>query len=344
MVFVGLTEADLYTVTITPIDNNIATIGSPVTFTDLAIMDEITDSIEYTLNENIESGTIFKYLLSVDNGDYVVTDTIEKVFGSLISIFEDDCDDMENWTSNKWNNTTSDYHSAPASITDSPYGNYQDNENNIITLNNTIDLSEVNIAFVQFWAKWEIESGYDYVQFMVKDINQGNWVSLKGKYTRTGTQYQQEGEPLYDGFTTDWIFEEIDISQFAGKQIDIRYRLISDGAVTEQGFYFDDFSIQVVSNTTDIIDNELVNNQVYISDVFPNPANNQLNIKYQLNNQQNVTLKVIDIMGNVVVSQPVYGTSNTAKINIEKLSSGVYFLQISTKSGNSKVVKFVKGR
>ena len=56
------------------------------------------------------------YLLSVDNGDFIVSDTIEKIFGALVTVFEDDCDDMENWTSSGWNITTNDFETALASL------------------------------------------------------------------------------------------------------------------------------------------------------------------------------------------------------------------------------------
>jgi len=59
----------------------------------------------------------------------------------------------KNWSSDIWNNTTIDFHSSPASITDSPNSNYQDNEDNIILLDSIIDLSDVTIAVVQFLGK-----------------------------------------------------------------------------------------------------------------------------------------------------------------------------------------------
>ena len=339
----GLTNAESYTVSVQPLDDYLVSVGSPVIIENLELMETIVDSIEYTLDGGIESGTIFSYLLSVDNGDYIVTDTIEKVFGELVAIFEDDCDDMENWSSNKWNITTTDFHSTPASITDSPNTNYQDNENNIVLLDSIIDLTDVTMAYVQFWAKWEIESGYDYVQFMVKDVNSGSWEPLSGRYTRRGTEYQQEGEPVYDGFSSSWRLEEVNLNDFAGKQMQFRFVLRSDGAVTEEGFYFDDFSISVVSDYTDIPTVEMANNELYLSQAFPNPAKNHININYKLGiGQPQAILEIVDIMGNIVISQPIVNSSQLAIVDIAKLSDGLYFYRLSTKSGMSEVMRFVK--
>ncbi len=338
----GLTEADLYTVSITPLDNNIVEVGNPISFNNLELMEINTDSIEYSLNSNIEPGTAFRYLLSVDNGDYIVSDTIEKVFGSLVTIFEDECNDMENWTSNKWNVTTSSYHTAPSSITDSPFGEYQDNEYNIITLDSVIDFTEIDVAYAQFWAKWEIESGYDYVQFMAKDINSGGWVSLQGKYTRVGTQYQQEGEPVYDGFTTDWNFEEVDLSDFAGKQAMFRFIFVSDQGVTEDGFYFDNFSIRVISDITDIPTENTNSNGLFLADAFPNPSNNLIIIKYQLENDKQAMLEIIDLLGNVIISKSINKSNKMAKIDVSNINNGVYFYRISTKATTSETKRFIK--
>ena len=47
---------------------------------------------------------------------------------------------------------------------------------------------------------------------------------------------------LYDG-SQDWSPREIYISAFDGKNIQIRYRLTSDGSVTGDGFYLDNLVI-----------------------------------------------------------------------------------------------------
>ncbi|MCK5784711.1 MAG: immune inhibitor A, partial [Desulfobacterales bacterium] len=339
----GLTDTELFTVTIQPLDDYMVSVGDPVYFENLTLMETRIDSIEYSLDGNIEMGTTFRYLLSVDNGDYVVSDTIEKIYGTLITVFEDGCDDMENWTSNKWNNSTADFHSAPASITDSPYGNYQDNENNIVLLDSTIDLTDVTMALVQFWAKWEIESGYDYVQFMAKDANSGGWEALEGKYSKAGTQYQQQGEPVYDGIHSSWRLEEVNLVNYIGKQVQLRFVLVSDGYVTEDGFYFDDFNISVISNITDVPSGNIFESGLHLSGAFPNPASNLVKIQYQISNPQlQAVLEIIDIMGNVVSSQPVDNSKRIATIDVSGLANGVYLYRLSAKSGISEVKRFVK--
>lgn len=339
----GLSDADLFTVSIEPLDDKLTFVGDPVFFENLELMQSAIDSIDYTLVGDIEVGSTFRYLLSVDNGEYITSDTIEKIYGTLVTVFEDNGNDMENWTSNKWNTTSSDFHSSPASIADSPNGTYQNYENNIIQLDSTIDLTDMNIAFASFWTKWDIESGYDYVQFMVKDVISGSWVALEGQLTKPGTQYQQEGEPVYDGLNNSWSLEEVNLANFVGKQVQFRFVLVSDSYVTEDGFYFDDFAISVVSNITDLPSDKQDNAGLHLYDAFPNPSRDIVNIQYYLSQDQpQAMIEIFDILGNIVFSESVVNSNRSASINIDGLTNGVYFYRLSSNYGNSNVKRFIK--
>jgi hypothetical protein len=299
------------------------------------------DSISYLLDAGIESGQVFRYLLSVDNGDFIVSDTITKIFGTEIPIFEDDGEDMQNWTSAKWNITSSDFHSPVHSITDSPSGNYTDDANNIIKLDTVIDLQGVSIAFLRFWAKWEIEAGFDFAQLQIKEISTNNWITLPGKYTKAGSSYQDQGKPLYDGFQ-NWVQEEIDISSFAGKEIECRFRLVSDSYLTEDGFYFDDFAVTVVSNTTGVNTSGKVND-LFVSDAYPNPANHAFSVQYNLNqDNHNFRIELFDAVGNCLISKQLDNQRGMVKLNILNLASGIYFYRITDGNVISISKKLIK--
>src|SRR5690606_37243870 len=113
----------------------------------------------------------------------------------------------------------------------------------------------------------------DYVEFMISTNGGSNWSPLCGKYTNQGGINQDHDEPLYDGFQSDWVFEEIDLSGYLGQNnIRFRFKLKSDQGVTEDGYYFDDFSIST-DGTEGIDDFTAGNLQIY-----PNPASNELMI------------------------------------------------------------------
>ena len=77
--------------------------------------------------------------------------------------------------------------------------------------------------------------------------------------------------------------------------------------------------------------------------VYPNPANDILNIHLRDVNLGAVYFKVSNTLGEVVLTgdnlHPVFGSYSTA-LNISSLSRGVYFLNISAKLAE-KTIKFL---
>ena len=167
---------------------------------------------------------------------------------SIQYAFTDDASNTANWTATGgWGTTTQSYVSSPSSFTDSPSGNYSSNANSIFTTNDFIDLGSSIGAVLEFQTKWAIEDDWDYGQVLVS-TNGTSWTPMEGNYTEPGTgSFQPTGEPVYDGTQNTWVLEHIDLSNYIGSQIKIRFVLISDGYVEEDGWYIDDISIQCYS-------------------------------------------------------------------------------------------------
>ncbi len=64
--------------------------------------------------------------------------------------------------------------------------------------------------------------------------------------------------------------------------------------------------------------------------VFPNPASNWLQLKYDLRNSQDALLKIMDMSGRVMLQQTVdRSAANSDHVDISSLQSGTYLLQLS---------------
>lgn len=344
----GLMDGGVFTVSVEPVSDVITSVGDPKVFSGLNILESQSDSIMYSLNPGVLSGTVFQFILSVGNGDYILSDTITKVFGMPIVIYEDDCNTFTNWSSSTWAVTTSSYYSPTGSITDSPGGNYPNNHTGIVVMNQNIDLTDVAYAMLNFWAKWEIEQGWDYVQLMISTNNGGSWQALKGKYTVTGNEYQAIGQPVYDGFQTSWIREEIDLSNYIGSNVKFRFMIKTDGWVTEDGFYFDDFSVSVVENQTTGIRLSEAGGSVMLSNPIPNPAKdvvrfnilNMSNAPESLNKTQGMHFSVFNSAGLEVFTMPLDNASHL-EINVKDWSKGIYYCRLTGASVHSGVQKLV---
>ena len=232
------------TVSIQPL-LNITSVGNPIVY-DLALMQTSTGAISYTLNPNIQFGNLVKYIIKTDNGLWVKRDTIVKTYGAYNLQVTENATAVTNWTGN-WSTTTSTFVSSPKCFTDTPTGNYVNNANTTYTYVPTIDLTSAFAAQITFYAKWNIEADYDYVQFQVSTDGGSTWIGQCGNYTNAGTSangsVQPNNQPVYDGVMSSWVMEEINLSDYLGQIIKVRFQLRSDGGTRKDGFYFDDFNI-----------------------------------------------------------------------------------------------------
>ena len=78
--------------------------------------------------------------------------------------------------------------------------------------------------------------------------------------------------------------------------------------------------------------------------IYPNPADDFLNVSYSLNESSVVTFEILDLLGSTIGS-PIISTKQQAGENVENvdlsdLPNGTYFLRIKTVDG-SIVKKFI---
>ncbi len=338
----GLMEGSAFTVGLEGLGPAIIETGDPTVFSNMGLLEPAVDSISYTLHPDVLPGTHLKFVLSVSNGEYTLYDTLDKVFGEPVILFEDDCSNMDHWISPSWNTTISSFFSPPASITDSPNGNYPNNYTSGVILDEEVDLSDVAFAMLTFRAKWEIEQGWDYVQCEVSTNNGSTWIPLEGKYTVTGNEYQAQGEPVYDGFQTDWVLEEINLSEYIGNNVTFRFLLKTDQSVNEDGFYFDDFSILVVENATVGLSENPIKQPVVISNPIPNPATDQVKFNVMVNQPMNdLYFNVYSATGQQIYSQNLADGINHLKINTENWKPGIYYYRTEGTNTTSEMKKLV---
>lgn len=336
----GLEEGETYTVAIEPLNENIASVGEPREYTNLELNEVVSDSISYELPVGLMSGDTLKFALTIDNGNYTESDTLIKYFGEPVTILSDNCNTMAGWESTQWDTTDEYFNSSPFSITDSPDGNYDNNTISAATLQQTIDLTDIAYAHLQFMARWEIESGYDYVQLQISDDGGDSWTGLDGDYTTTGTNFQQEGEPVYDGEQDDWIQENISLTDYLEQEIQIRFLFESDGGVTEDGFYFDDFKVEILPRLyTDIRENNNPTSQEIA--VYPNPAEEWFNVVSNAHTEPQ-EVEIFNNSGTKI--NTVKFDSKNQRINVSNLEAGVYFVRINykdeTESNLKKIVVY----
>ena len=331
----GLSGSGNFTININPISTNIGAVGDPISFSNLDVLEETNGTIQYTLINETQAGDPIVFEIIINNGSYDTKVLLNKIFGSLIPVFEDIGDSTtDNFDNNGWGITNTTYVSPSSSITESPNGNYQNNENKTIRLSENINLTNAIGANVTFYAKWDIENNWDYVQLEVSLDNGNSWIPQCGLFTNEGSSNggQPTGQPLYDGTQNNWVLEQIDLSDYLGEEITMRFKFESDGEVRADGFYFDDLTVNVLGDGT------LSNADVLASQfsVYPNPVSN---LVYITTPKNNYTLGIYNIQGQLMSTPSVYSGSQT--IDYSQYTKGIYLMKF-TSNDQTKIFKIIK--
>ncbi len=153
-------------------------------------------------------------------GNLSALKTIEVTVPAAAVAFEDNMDAAsDNWTAEgSWGQAEEPGRGLV--FTDSPAGNYGDNQNISLT-SRAISLESLNGSTLLFDASYDLENRYDKVHVEVSEDGQ-NWNGLK-QFTGSG----------------GWATHQADLSAYDGKSVQLRFRLESDGSVAKDGFKLD---------------------------------------------------------------------------------------------------------
>jgi hypothetical protein len=328
----GYDSTASYQVSIQPL-MNVTNVGAAINYPHLNLFDVKNDSIMIQLNAGLQDGDIIKYVIELNQGSFTYRDTITKIYGSGLITYNNSCNNLNGSnTTGAWGNSTVLYHSAPSSITDSPAGNYGDNATSEIVLTDTINLTGITDPELRFWARWNTEADYDYVQVLASEISSNNWSALCGLYTKTGNANQAINEPLYDGSMNTWIEERMSLNNYVGQKIKIKFAITSDANTNSDGFYFDDVTVKVFGDSTVGINTVAQHSQIT---AYPNPTSQSLTI---INNSNSSSVVMSNVLGEEV-QQINIANGQKIIINISDLPNGIYLLRSGTSSCFYKFVK-----
>ena len=213
-----------------------------------------SQKLSFTLGAGLAADVKVKMIVTVStDGTPMYADTMSFIVGTPVIIFADSTNDPAIlWTitatptTPKWESTTTSYHSAPNSYTDSKTGNYVNNATVTMTLKDPINLSTYQHPRLGFWTKYNIEANWDYGQTKISTNNGSTWNPLTGNHTEPGVgTFQPNGQPLYDGTQTTWVQEEMDLTGRNAVQNKFQFQLKTDGNTVADGWYVDDIIVFV---------------------------------------------------------------------------------------------------
>ena len=120
-----------------------------------------------------------------------------------------------------------------------------------MTLTREFDFTGVSAPISMSFSMWyDLETDYDYV-FLEASTDGETWQILT---TPSGTDTNPSGNSYgwgYNGQTNGWNTEEVDLSEFAGQTVQIRFEYVTDAALNGEGFLLDDVQVDAINYQSD---------------------------------------------------------------------------------------------
>lgn len=336
-----------FSVSFTPLQPSLVSVSPASLQLQLTTNQSIDTSFAVTLSPSLVSGQQLSFLLRIDNGYFIRTDTVWRSFLDVAEpVYTNPMNTAADWSSaaNAWGLTGARYFSPPSSLADSPQGPYANNNYTTATLQSPLTIGPAEKVILFFRTSWDIESYYDYAQAQLS-VNGEPFIPLCGKYTHPGSMFQGVEEPVYDGVQQDWVLEEIDLSDYVttGDAIRIRFALGADAFQNGDGFFVDDLSLYVLSpdSTVHVQDIDAADFRIQVS---PNPVRETLELVVDgFTETCEAVITLYNANGMVMQEQAkkIFSGKNTISFSAENLPNGLYTIRLRTREGQMMSVKAV---
>lgn len=272
----------------------------------------------YFEDANVEEFETYSYYVTAvytDTGDETSpSNTVEvTILPSMALPFFDDFETGGLYWSmeDSWGLSTQQAYSDTYAMTESPNGEYGNEQEISSTLFN-FSLENAESAEISFYARWELETNYDYMYFQIS-TNGTNWTTLE----------------TFNGFQENWTMEIFSLEAYLGEpMVLVRFYFDSDYSVTEDGMYIDDFLLDVEETSTDVID-PIKNINISIA---PNPFSASVLVQLNHLDGQILLCKMMDLRGNLVYAHEFEVDNGSCSFVLERnnLSDGIYYLIIES--------------
>ena len=233
--------------------------------------------------------------------------------------FETGTDD---WQSVGWGISNMVSHSGTSCLTDSPGGNYANNQNTSAITIDALNLEGYESINLQFWAKWDFANDGDNCTF-------GYRSTLGGDRTIR----------IFQG-TQDWTKVDLDLGYLAAENPRFYFKLSTTSGGTADGIYIDDFVIHASSDFLPVSD---ATTAPLGFSYGPNPFREQFRIDLTKGGVAPQEIDIYNIKGQKVraftkkslTADAMSVTWDGRDDRGNDLASGIYFLRLTDDQGRS---------
>lgn len=347
----GQTESQ-FRVELEPVTDNIEFPNQSESIIDSDLLSVEKATFEYMLSPTIEPGDTLSFKLRLYN-DYDTDNLLsEQTIHKIYSPIKIEHNLFDNSDPNIWTPLNGEW-----SLVDGPSGQgiawstteneaYPNNITSTLTLSKPLDFSVFETIVIEYYAKWELERSFDYVQFEAS-TDGVSWSPLCGQLMKPGApdqnntysgksiidnNFQPDYEPLYDGDTEgQWLVERIIIDQnskpflIGEPNVQVRFSFNTDSNNHQDSYNnmeFTGFALGefVCYGFGEFMVSTKETNEEAIS-IYPNPVTDLLHISGAFDADQ---IYIYDINGQKINPRK----SSHQTIDVSLLREGMYFLQL----------------
>lgn len=308
-------------ITIKPIGSEMQSFNYQYTFSGKHLS-EIDLSVPYlVIKPNVQK---LSFQILTDYGTYTSMDTIQVQVLKTKVLFVADGNDLslfrylspeQNWTIS----ATTAYNDTK-SFAVSREDKYEKGSDKQLITKDPITLPAGEKSILTFFGNWFIEKNVDYLRVAISEDGLF-WNPLCGDITTPGSLDQFTGEPVLDGFHPYWENVVMDLSEYAGKSVYLRFLFRSDARWNKGGVYIDKIRVLTTGTTS-----ESKNTSISDIKIYPNPADENLFIEGEFDGSQ--ILKLMDTQGQIIYTGSLLAGKNTLHLSTFNLKPGLYFFCI----------------
>ena len=119
------------------------------------------------------------------------------------------------------------------------------------TLTRSVDLTGVAEVTLSYAVWFSIEKEWDYAYLQVSQDGGGHWDILETPLTSAANPIGVAFGPGYTGKSRGWKTEDVDLSEYAGQRILVRFQYVTDDALNDAGLCLRDLAVTGVDGPLD---------------------------------------------------------------------------------------------
>ena len=235
-------------------------------------------------------------------------------------------------------------HNSNKSLKLANFGQFGENTDELIS--GPIDLSVVDpsseivtLSFRYSYRK-RVPSNDEWLKVFISRDCGDNWTQRKTIHG-DALNSNSTGTPWLPTVESDWTTVHMTnvTSSYFVKDFRVKFEFEGSGG---NNFFLDNINIYKGAPSDALVDVDELVNENFDFTIFPNPADDELNLRLSVNASSDFKGRILDVTGKEIrmfdFNQLV--SSNQAKIEISDLTSGVYFIQLDNYSLN-KTKRFI---